>query len=138
MFSKNKNEIKPVDGFFLNQNSKLSGELNAVGLIRIAGDYEGEINGEQLIVEETGSIKGKVNVSKAIIKGNVRAELNCSGELTISATGDLEGKITYRKLIVALGGRCEGTIQELPEAKTSHVVSSLDAMFPRKAEGQVS
>jgi cytoskeletal protein CcmA (bactofilin family) len=136
MFSKNKNETYPVDGFFLNQNSKLSGDLSAVGLIRIAGEYDGVISGERLLVEETGSVKGKVNVTKAVIKGNVRAELKCSGELNISDTGDLEGNITYGKLIVSLGGRCEGTIQELPEPKTAHVVSSLDAMFPRKAEGQ--
>jgi len=136
MFSKNNNEVRPVDGFFLNQNSRLSGDLNAVGLIRISGEYEGVINGEQLLVEETGSVKGKINVAKATIKGNVRAELKCTGELNISNTGDLEGSITYGKLIVALGGRCEGTIQELPEPKIGHVVSSLDAMFPRKAEIQ--
>ncbi|PID74505.1 MAG: cell shape determination protein CcmA [Deltaproteobacteria bacterium] len=88
----------------------VSGEIRFKGKVRIDGTVTGDIEGEHLILSETGKIKGDVSV----------VSFNCQGELDGNATAgmltarkgcSIKGKIETESLTVEPGALLEGEIK---------------------------
>lgn len=116
MFGKSVNveqEMKKVDSeaisSIIDKTMTIKGEMVFKGKTRIDGTINGNINGEHLILSETGKIVGDINVSSfncyGSLEGNVKATM-----LTARKNCSMHGKIEAGSLTVEPGASIQGEI----------------------------
>ncbi len=94
----------------IDESMKIVGEISFQGKTRIDGIIEGNINGEHVILSESGKITGNVQASSfncfGTIKGDVKASM-------ITARKDcyIQGKLEAGSLIVEPGAALDGEIK---------------------------
>jgi cytoskeletal protein CcmA (bactofilin family) len=116
MFGKSVNveqEMKKVESeaisSIIDKTMTIKGEMVFKGKTRIDGTINGNINGEHLILSETGKIVGDINVSSfncyGSLEGNAKATM-----LTARKNCSMHGKIEAGSLTVEPGASIQGEI----------------------------
>ena len=101
------------DGTFVNsivgEGTRLNGELDLNGLLRIDGDFSGVIktNGKVLI-GKNGRAKCTITASTVVIGGAFRGDIYSSEKVTILSSGIIFGNIYTPRLIVEEGVILDG------------------------------
>lgn len=104
MFGKGEKTLATVIG----PDSKVRGEIQSKGTVRIDGAFEGTVRADWLIVGESGLLLGEAISRGTVVAGKLQGTVH-TGELTeITAKGQVLGEIFTRKLSVAEGGVFEG------------------------------
>ncbi len=117
MFTKPVNveqEMKKVESeaisSIIDKTMTVNGEIMFKGKARIDGTINGNIDGEHLILSETGKITGDITVSSfncyGTLEGNVKA-----GMLTARKNCSIQGKLEAASLTVEPGAAIEGEIK---------------------------
>ncbi len=102
----------------IDKSMTVKGEISFKGKARIDGIINGNIEGEHLILSETGKVTGDVSVSSlncyGSLDGNVKANI-----LTARKNCSIHGKLIAESLTVEPGAAIEGEIKAATkEAKT--------------------
>ena len=99
-------------------SSKLEGNINVSGTVRIDGSYKGDIYAEDdVIVGETGIVFGNIFSNNVSITGRVEGNISCKGVLEILSKGRLIGDIEVRNISISDGavfnGKCNMIADEI-------------------------
>ncbi len=108
-------EDEDLSFLVINSVAKVKGDISSEGDIVVDGFLEGKINARNLKVTKNGRVLGVVNVKSAEISGTLEPEITCSERLTIKETGQIKGNIRTKELVVNLGGKFLGTVDDFPE-----------------------
>ncbi|MES2615005.1 MAG: polymer-forming cytoskeletal protein [Bdellovibrionota bacterium] len=107
-------KTKGVPFSILGNQTFFQGKLILKGEARLAGQVEGTIVAEDiLIVEEGANIKGEIQGNFVEICGIFEGILQVSGTLKITPTAQILGEISAAKLIVEEGARLKGQVNSL-------------------------
>ena len=93
MFNKKESmPFKPSDGSptinLINAGTRIIGEINSNGDVRIDGHVNGVINTKgKVVVGKNGKVKGEINCSNADVSGVVNAKFSVSQLLSFYITG---------------------------------------------------
>lgn len=94
----------------IDKSMTITGEISFKGKARIDGTINGNIQGEHLIVSETGRVSGDIKVSSfncyGTLEGNVKAEM-----LTARKDCSIVGKLEATSLTVEPGATLQGEIR---------------------------
>ncbi|MDA3939115.1 MAG: polymer-forming cytoskeletal protein [Spirochaetia bacterium] len=136
-----------TSGVFINsivgEGTKFVGDLELNGLLRIDGDFIGNIktNGKVLI-GKNGRAECTITAETVVIGGVVKGDVVSSGKVVILSTGMLIGNISTPRLIsedgVILNGLCMiSNIDDSPvsfETKSSNIIEGkeIDRYNPSK------
>jgi cytoskeletal protein CcmA (bactofilin family) len=94
----------------IDKSMTVKGEISFTGKARIDGIINGNIEGEHLILSETGKVTGDVSVSSlncyGSLDGNVKANI-----LTARKNCSIHGKLIAESLTVEPGAAIEGEIK---------------------------
>lgn len=94
----------------IDKSMHVKGEISFKGKARIDGIINGNIEGEHLILSETGKVTGDVSVSSlncyGSLDGNVKANI-----LTARKKCSIHGKLVAESLTVEPGAAIEGEIK---------------------------
>ncbi len=94
---------------FLGKETSFEGKMSFEGVFRLDGKFEGEIfESGALIVGETATVKGKIEVHSIIISGLVEAEVYAKERAEIDPSGRFYGNLLTPTLVVKEGGIFEG------------------------------
>lgn len=100
MFSNSKNEqvVKKVNDnkvdTLIGTSTKLTGNIDSDGNIRVDGKYTGDIvSKKEVTIGEAGLVVGNITANNVIISGKMQGNIRCSGILEIISTGKLYGDI---------------------------------------------
>jgi len=87
-----------------------STKITGSGSIQIDGSLIGEvdINGN-LIIGETGHVKGDIRIKHVIIAGKMNGNVYCREGIHLTSTADLNGNIETDTLVIDEGARFTGT-----------------------------
>ena len=124
MFSENKKEKQMTEGTsnqnIIAQGTKVVGDFNSQGDLRIDGIIEGNIKTSgKVVVGKSGLIKGTLNGTDAYFEGKFSGKLALSGTLTLKASAHIEGEVVAGKLAVEPGATfnvtcvMKGTVKEM-------------------------
>ncbi len=124
MFSENKKEKQMTEGTsnqnIIAQGTKMVGDFNSQGDLRIDGIIEGNIKTSgKVVVGKSGLIKGTLNGTDAYFEGKFSGKLALSGTLTLKASAHIEGEVVAGKLAVEPGATfnvtcvMKGTVKEM-------------------------
>ena len=117
MFGKNVNveqEMKKVESeaisSIIDKSMTIKGEISFKGKARIDGTINGNVDGEHLILSESGKITGDITVASfncfGAIEGNIKANM-----LTARKSCVIKGKLEAGSLTVEPGAAIQGEIQ---------------------------
>lgn len=88
----------------ISKGTKIVGDIQAEGGIRVEGSVEGTIaTPGKVVIGQTGELKGSLICANADIEGRVVGKLRINGTLTLRATAQIDGEVTVAKLAVEPG-----------------------------------
>jgi cytoskeletal protein CcmA (bactofilin family) len=104
-------EAAPKSTTVLGTGANFRGTLMVTGVLRIDGEFEGDIlNCESLEIGEHGIMRSDVEVQDALVMGRVFGNIRALGRLEIKAGARVEGDVTAMSVIIEPGafysGRC--------------------------------
>jgi cytoskeletal protein CcmA (bactofilin family) len=103
--------------------TKIEGDLETDGVIRIEGRVEGCIRAaRQVLVGRQGSVLGDISTREAVIGGKVEGTITASERLEVQSTSLIIGDINTRAIAVIEGGKINGSVRisdakDLPHAE---------------------
>ncbi len=107
-------EIKKVENeviaSIIDKTMTINGEILFKGKARIDGTINGNIDGEHLILSETGKVAGNITVSSFNCYGSLDGNVSAS-MLIVRKNGSIHGKIEAGNLTVESGASIEGEIK---------------------------
>ena len=104
-------EATPTSTTVLGVGANFRGTLMVTGVLRIDGEFEGDIlNCERLEIGEHGIMRSDVEVKEALVLGRVVGNIRALDRLEIKAGARVEGDVTAMSVVIEPGafysGRC--------------------------------
>ena len=127
----------PANGIIVvGKGASMAGEITNCSRVEIAGEFEGNVVAQAVIVRASGRVKGTVCSEEAEVNGTIEGELHVEHHLDIGPTGRIMGELSYGSIAIASGGRLAGSIQVLTQRLTALVDRSraLTILKPSAAE----
>ncbi|MCK5673804.1 MAG: polymer-forming cytoskeletal protein [Spirochaetales bacterium] len=122
-------------GVFINSivgdGTKFVGDLELNGLLRIDGDFIGNIRTEgKVLIGKNGRAECTILADTVVIGGVVKGDIISKGKVVILSTGMLIGNVSTPRLIsedgVILNGVCMiASVEEVPVPVNSKLASNL-------------
>lgn len=99
---------------FLGEGTQFKGVLSFAGAVRVDGQLEGEIVGDEvLIIGEPGQVKAEIEVGTLVVSGLVQGTITAKRRVELLRPSRVTGTIRTPCLVVAEGamfnGNCEMT-----------------------------
>tara|TARA_R110001606_G_scaffold1937_1_gene7572 strand:- start:5088 stop:5531 length:444 start_codon:yes stop_codon:yes gene_type:complete len=122
-------------------SARIIGDIEFSGGLHIQGEVEGNISvtgdGGQLVIGESGVVRGEIRVPRVTINGRVEGDVNASEHLELASKAQVEGNVFYVMVEMLMGARVNGKLVRLDEERrhlpapekpgTPHAVESADA-----------
>ena len=133
-----KNTFNPQEINILNAGTKIKGDLNSEGDLRIDGNLRGSIDVKaKLVLGVSAMVEGNIKAINCDVSGNVIGNISVSELLTIKASAKIMGDISCNKLIIEAGAEfngksnmCSGMAAGLGEFKNGKIAKPLDTKAP--------
>ena len=108
MARNNENDGHSVN--LIGTGTKIKGNVNSEGDIRIDGTLVGKINSKgKVVVGPTGMVEGEITCQNADISGTVKIKITVAEVLLLKPTAELSGDIITNKLAIESGATFSGT-----------------------------
>lgn len=96
----------------IGSGTKISGNIETNGDIRIDGEIEGNILSKgKVVIGPNGRVKGEINCANSEVSGGIEGKILVSELLSLKSTSKLIGDIITAKLTIEPGaiftGKCE-------------------------------
>lgn len=119
----------------IDKNMRIKGEIHFKGKARLDGMIEGNIQGEYLIISETGKVEGDLVLDSLIchgtVIGNTKAKI-----VTAHTTSLIQGKLEAANLSVESGASLDGEIKAAESRSKSN--TSTTTHSPQKEPAQTT
>ena len=115
-------ELKPgASKLYIGEGVTIKGEISVPDTLVVYGTLEGDVSAGNLVVGETGVIKGRVVVAQnAEISGKVFDRLNVKALMILRSTSRVDANVSYGMLQIEQGATIAGGISSTeyrPEQK---------------------
>ncbi|WP_291862494.1 polymer-forming cytoskeletal protein [Marinilabilia sp.] len=108
----------------IGQGTKIVGDIQTNGDIRIDGNIEGNINSKgKVVIGSNGLIKGEVFCSNAEVAGSLNGKISVGELLSLKASSKVNGDIKTGKLNIEPGAVFSGTCNMGSQETTGAVQS---------------
>lgn len=105
----------------LGEGVTFRGELSFDRLLRIDGDFEGELLSQgKVIVGPKGKVKADLNLREAIIEGHVEGNITVQEKLELRGEASVKGDIKAKSLSVDDGVEIVGVVQVTTKETTTY------------------
>jgi len=103
-----KKEVEEVKAF-LGKGAEFVGKLIFTGVVRIDGDFQGEVYGQgSLVVGEGAQVKANIAVNAIYIGGDVRGNIDVKEKINIDSTGKFYGDVRTPVFVMQEGAFFNG------------------------------
>ena len=92
--------------------SKVIGDMECSGVLKIEGTVEGTIRGaRQVLLGRQGVVKGDIETREAVIGGNVEGSIHALERVEIQGTAAVVGNIHTKSIVIREGGQINGAVK---------------------------
>ena len=92
--------------------SKVIGDMECSGVLKIEGTVEGTIRGaRQVLLGRQGVVKGDIETREAVIGGNVEGSIHALERVEIQGTASVVGNIHTKTIVIQQGGQINGSVK---------------------------
>ena len=113
MFGKKSSEslLNQSGRSFVAETMQVEGEFHFTGAVDVAGLINGNVYGKEMIILDTGSVKGNLYVSKLNINGHVEGQI-VADEISLGSNSVIKGDILFKShLKTEEGAEIDGYIK---------------------------
>ncbi len=113
MFGKKSSEslLNQSGRSFVAETMQIEGEFHFSGAVDVAGLINGNVYGKEMIILDTGSVKGNLYVSKLNINGHVEGQI-VADEISLGSNSVIKGDILFKShLKTEEGAEIDGYIK---------------------------
>ena len=101
---------------------RIKGEIDSPEHVFLAGSLDGDITCDQLTVDGTGRVIGKISAKLAVIDGHVDGDIVVE-RLQIKSKAVVKGSLTYTSIEVAEGAQIDGNFVQVTQKPQKKAVS---------------
>ena len=101
---------------------RIKGEIDSPEHVFLAGSLDGDITCDQLTVDSTGRITGKISAKVAVIDGHVDGDIVVE-RLQIKSKAVVKGSLTYKSIEVAEGAQIDGNFVQVKQKPQKDAVT---------------
>ena len=80
---------------FLAETMQVEGDFHYSGAVDVAGLINGNVHGEEMIIFDSGSVKGSLHVNKLNINGHVEGQI-ITDEITLGSNSVIKGDVLFK------------------------------------------
>lgn len=92
--------------------TRLVGDWEGSGLIKIDGRVEGSLNGaRQVIIGRDGVVHGNVQAAEVILAGTIEGTVGATDRAELQGTAVVNGDVNTKVIVVHEGARINGTVR---------------------------
>ena len=119
---------KPAQGSSTRQTAnigasiRIKGEIDSPEHVFLAGSLDGDITCDQLTVDGTGRVTGKISAKLAVIDGHVDGDIVVE-RLQIKSKAVVKGSLTYKSIEVAEGAQIDGNFVQVTQKPRKDAVT---------------
>ena len=96
---------------FVAETMQIEGDFHYSGAVDVAGLINGNVYGKEMIILDTGSVKGNLYVSKLNINGHVEGQI-VADEISLGSNAVIKGDISFKShLKTEEGAEIDGYIK---------------------------
>ena len=96
---------------YLAETIQVEGDFHYSGAIDVAGLISGNVYGKEMIILDTGSVKGNLQVSKLTINGHVEGQI-IADEISLGSNSVIKGDILFKSYLkTEEGAQIDGYIK---------------------------
>ena len=103
-------------------NIRIKGEIDSPEHVFLAGSLDGDITCDQLTIDDTGRVKGKITAKLAVIDGHVDGDIVVE-RLQIKSKAIVKGSLTYKSIEVAEGAQIDGNFVQVTQKPQKETVA---------------
>jgi cytoskeletal protein CcmA (bactofilin family) len=92
----------------IGKGTKASGKLNFRGPVRIDGEAEGEISGDEIIIASGAVVSARISASKVTIAGAFSGEVTARERVELMSTARAQCTISTPSLVLNEGAQFDG------------------------------
>ena len=101
---------------------RIKGEIDSPEHVFLAGSLDGDITCDQLTIDGTGRVTGKISAKLAVIDGHVDGDIVVE-RLQIKSKAVVKGSLTYTSIEVAEGAQIDGNFVQVTQKPQKKAVS---------------
>ena len=118
MFGKKNFEVLAQSGrSYIAETMQVEGDIHCEGAVDVAGLVSGNIYVSEIMVFDTGSVKGNLHVNKIEVNGHIEGEI-VADVITLGKSAVIKGDLLFKtSLRTEEGADIEGYIKKLPKKK---------------------
>jgi len=100
MFGKKSSDLlqKQSGRSFLAETMQVEGDFHYSGAVDVAGLINGNVYGKEMIIFDTGSVKGNLHVTKLDINGHVEGKI-IADEISLGSNSVVKGDILFKSYL---------------------------------------
>jgi cytoskeletal protein CcmA (bactofilin family) len=102
----------------IGKGTKASGKLSFRGPVKIEGEAEGEINGEEVVISNGAVVSARISATKVTIAGAFSGEVTARERVELMATARVQCTINTPSLVLNEGAQFDGDCK-MPEKKAA-------------------
>jgi len=111
LMARNSNDSSAIEFNRIVTGTRIHGEIETKGDIRIDGTVVGTLNIQgKLVLGSAGKIEGEIKCKNAEVMGQIEGEIKVSELLSLKASSTLKGDIITNKISIEPGANISGTI----------------------------
>ena len=80
---------------FVAETMQIEGDFHYSGAVDVAGLINGNVHGEEMIIFDSGSVKGSLHVNKLNINGHVEGQI-ITDEITLGSNSVIKGDVLFK------------------------------------------
>jgi len=101
----------------IGKGAKISGTLTFSAAVRIDGEAEGEISGDEIIISEGAVVTAKLTATRLTVAGRLSGEATARDRIELLATARVQCRLTTPSLVLREGAQFEGDCKMPASAK---------------------
>ena len=83
---------------FIGESMQIEGDFHYSGAVDVAGLINGNVYGKEMMIFDTGSVKGNLHVNKLIINGHVEGQI-VADEISLGSNSVIKGDILFKSYL---------------------------------------
>ena len=123
---------------YLAETMQVEGDIHYSGALDVAGLIDGNVYGKEMIIFDTGSVKGNLHVSKLNINGHVEGQI-IADEISLGSNSVIKGDILFKSYLkTEEGAEIDGYIKGSKSKKNTRDEEDkdIDEIVARPSHGR--
>jgi cytoskeletal protein CcmA (bactofilin family) len=102
---------------YVAETMQIEGDFHYSGAVDVAGLIKGNVYGKEMIILDTGSVKGNLHVNKLNINGHVEGQI-VADEISLGSNSVIKGDILFKSFLkTEEGAEIDGYIRGTKSSK---------------------